>query len=164
MNFAALMLLFMIDNNFQPSSGLEGIIDNMPYFFIGMALSTSELYNPNWRPLDRLRRYGYIASRQRNLIFTFLFFTYGGYMGKPFCDGNPEGYCHYVSIMSHKHTITTYIMQMIASIQIILMALVSPGFQYFLGSGPIKFLGKISFPFYLIHFVFIDFGMKRWMD
>ena len=129
MHALILWLYFIIYHQVnRPMDEIEGVFENMPYFYFGMVLSTSELYFDDWRPLDRIRKFNLTKSILRDLIFAFLFFTYGGYMGWRYCAYLPDGYCAYVKIMSFNHNLSTYLLQNIASIQIMLMALVSPYF------------------------------------
>ena len=106
---------------------------------------------PN-RPLDRLRNTKYWFVRD----FFLLFFAIVLGAQSNGCLYEEEGLlCPFDRVIRFGGLLAYETCFHIASILWMTLALVSPHFQKFLGSKPLQFLGRISFSFYLIHYLFI---------
>ena len=128
-------------------------------FFIGTLLSDSEFIFKTWRPLDYARRWGLWMSILRNTILIILFFTYGSYVGKDACEATREGNCIFWEVVTFEWMLPKEFCNYIAAVSIILLGLLSSSFQWFLLTPPIQFMGRISYTFYLIHLLILEWAM-----
>lgn len=142
----------------------QKFIEHLPMFFIGTLLCDSEFIFKGWRPLDAVRRWNIWLSILRNTVLLFLFFAYGSYEGQKACEAVREGNCAFWKAVTFDYAMSKDLAGYIGAISIILLALVSSSFQALLLTSPIQFLGRISYTFYLIHMLFLEWAMADTVD
>lgn len=94
------------------------------------------------------------------MALVFMFASYGSHVGKDFCEQNGKYNCNYWKYTTLDWFLPKPLCMYIGAVSIVLLALVSPGFQWFLLTSPVVFMGKISYTFYLIHMLILDWAMK----
>jgi hypothetical protein len=127
---------------------------HLPMFFVGTAIVDSEFIKPK-RPLDYIRNLNIWWSILRNLVLLCIFLFYGSNLGKYTCEKPHDHSCEFFRIITFDWNMPKEVGWYFAATSIIVLALVSPAFQYLLNTCISQFFGKISYMLYLIHCLFI---------
>ena len=133
----------------------KAIRESIPTFFIGVLFCDLE-HDQKVRRLDALRELPWYFKIPINLSLVIMFFIYASVAEDSEDHYRPEDMRTYDAMVTGNYKIGFPVCMHIAALSIFLLALISEWFQWFLNLPPIQFLGKISYTFYLIHNLFIE--------
>jgi len=125
---------------------------------MGVAFSDMEFIK-GWRPLDQFRNINIWLAVLRNVVLLLIFFFYGS-LNRYGCYRAEDDQCPVFNAITLNFYLPFWIAIDIAALAIFVLALLSPGMQWFLASWPIQFLGRISYSLYLLHEWIIEWAMQ----
>jgi peptidoglycan/LPS O-acetylase OafA/YrhL len=137
---------------------LSNLWTNLPLFFMGTAFADMEFIK-GWRPLDKLRDINIWLAVLRNITLLIIFFLWGS-LNRYGCYRADDEQCPLFNAITINFYLPYWMAIYIGALAIFTLALLSPGFQWFLGSPPMQFLGKISYTLYLSHEWIIEWAMQ----
>jgi hypothetical protein len=113
----------------------------------------------DWRPFDAIRNLSLGMSILRNVILLTIFFLWGS-LNRYGCYNERDDPCPLFDAITIHSYLPFWMAIYIGAMAIFILALVSPAFQWVLGSPPMQFLGKISYTLYLSHEWIIQWAMQ----
>ena len=140
----------------------KAIRQHLSTFAWGVIFADFDTININGRrPLDVLRKMSIWLKIPFNLFLFSLFVAFGSVDPEIYTYLKPEEAKRYNLTITFGYFIGMPVCHLIAALSIFLLALTSGVAKWILGSAPFRFLGDISYCFYLLHTFFIEWPMKE---